>query len=57
MGKILGHWNKKSLAAMVLHPSNKELQSQVIKRIGKMCVQEIKYLCSGNYDSLLHTNP
>ena len=34
---------------------NKELQSQVIKRIGKMCFQEIKHLCSDNYDSILRT--
>ena len=40
---------------MVLHPNNKELQSQVIKRIGKMCFQEIKHLCSDNYDSILRT--
>ena len=40
---------------MVLHPNNKELQSQVIKRIGKMCFQEIKHLWSDNYDSILRT--
>ena len=31
------------------------MQSQVIKIIGKWCFQEIKYLWSDNYDSLLHT--
>ena len=53
IGRILGRGNKGSLAAMVLHPSNKALQGQVLKQVGRMCFREIKSLCSDNYCAML----
>lgn len=53
IGRVLGRGNKSSLAAMVVHPSNKELRGHVVKQVGRMCFQEIKSLCSDNYYGMM----
>ena len=38
---------------MVLNPSNKALQGQILKKVGRMCYHEVKSLCSDNYRAML----
>ena len=53
IGRLLGRGNKSSLAAIVLHPDNKELRRKVVMGVGKLMYEEIKSLCADSYHSIM----
>ncbi len=53
IGRLLGRGNKQSLASIVLHPDNKELQGRVVKGVGKLIQRELQSLCADSYPAMM----